>query len=200
MLVPSHTRVTVIVLFIFLSDGLAICTLATGDNSSSLSGETLSTGMTGRPLLLRSNLSEGCGTCSGTRGVVSSFQTLLLPLARILIPPQDLLFFLLRLEPAEQDPDIPPSPLLPTVSALCLPNHGKHCLCSVTIAMFISVGNKSCLIWPFFIWWCCAFKASTSAIWTNYSKSYRSWDLCSLFSQPQDNFKELKNSSRWKRA
>ncbi|RVE68577.1 hypothetical protein OJAV_G00093260 [Oryzias javanicus] len=85
--------------------------------------------------LPRSNRSEGCGTCSGTREAVSSFQTLPLPQARIPIPPQYLLLLLLQLEPAERGPDLPPSPLLPTVPALCLPNHGKRCLCSVIIAM-----------------------------------------------------------------
>lgn len=115
--------------------GWATCTQDTGAANTSSNEETSSTGTTGRPPLPWSNLSDVCGTCSGTREDVSSFLTPT-PLPPLL-PAQTLIRLLLRLRlllplprqpgPAEWDPHLPSqTPALPqSAGPLPSPNHGK---------------------------------------------------------------------------
>lgn len=141
-------------LFLLPPDGLATCTQATGVGSLSLSEEISSIGMTGRPPLPRSSLSDVCETCSGTRGAVSSFPTL----PRLLIPtlPQHLLPLLLQLEPAEQDPRLPPTafPTLPTVPALCLNLTTANAACAQWGVPCMYQWRIK-VVWPGVYWWCC---------------------------------------------
>lgn len=141
-------------LFLLPPDGLATCTQATGVGSLSLSEEISSIGMTGRPPLPRSSLSDVCETCSGTRGAVSSFPTQL----RLLIPtlPQHLLPLLLQLEPAEQDPRLPPTafPTLPTVPALCLNLTTANAACAQWGVPCMYQWRIK-VVWPGVYWWCC---------------------------------------------
>lgn len=153
--------------FPLLPDGSATYTQATGDGSLSSSEEILSIGMTGRHPPLRSNLFDVCGTCSGTRGAVSLFPTqlllLLLAPAQTLILPQHLLLLLLLLEPAEQDPHLPPKPhAAHSACPLPKPNHGKRCMCPVTSAMCVSVANKSCLIRSLLVMSCLCVQAENA--------------------------------------